>query len=150
MHHFKAIGEFKLELQSGNAKFRSNLFIFVPWNLEIWWMALKYNKAPLLCYFKLCASFGSHQLIQTGVIVRKHQVRSKSMIFLSCVTLQLDRCPRKTIGHILYGTSSFVHHFIAISQFKLELQSGNAKFGSKSFIFCPVWPWNLMDNLGKQ
>ena len=30
------------------------------------------------------------------------------------------------------------------------LWSGNAQFGSKSVMFCPVWPWNLMDNLGKQ
>ena len=26
----------------------------------------------------------------------------------------------------------------------------NAQFGSKSVTFCPVWPWNLMDDLGKQ
>ena len=30
------------------------------------------------------------------------------------------------------------------------LQSGNAQFGSKSVMFCTVWPWNLMDDLGKQ
>ena len=38
----------------------------------------------------------------------------------------------KTIGHLFYATSSFVHHFVAIGEFKLELQSGNAQFGSKS------------------
>ena len=96
-HHFIAIVQFKLELQSGNTKSGQNQWFF-----------------------------------------------------LSCLTLQFDRCPWKTIGYILYGISIFVHHFIAIGQFKLELQSGNAKFGSKSFIFCPVWPWNLMDDLGKQ
>ena len=26
----------------------------------------------------------------------------------------------------------------------------NAKFGSKLAIFCPVWPWNLIDDLEKQ
>ena len=31
----------------------------------------------------------------------------------------------------------------------LELQSGNAQFGSKSSIFRPVWPWNLTDDLEK-
>ena len=36
-----------------------------------------------------------------------------------------------------------------LGEFKLELQSGNAKFGSKSAIFCPVWPCNLMDDLAK-
>ena len=49
-----------------------NQQFFVPCDLEIWWMTLKNYRAPLLCYFKLCASFGSHWWIQTGVIVRKH------------------------------------------------------------------------------
>ena len=35
-------------------------------------MTLKNNSAPLLCNFKLCASFHSHWWIQTGVTVRKH------------------------------------------------------------------------------
>ena len=34
-------------------------------------MTCKYNRTPLLCYFKLCASFHSHWWIQTGVTVRK-------------------------------------------------------------------------------
>ena len=38
-------------------------------DLEIWRMTFKNNKAPLLCYFKLCASFRSHWWIQTGVTV---------------------------------------------------------------------------------
>ena len=50
----------------------------------------------------------------------------------------------------LYTTSSFVHHFKPLDEFKLELQSGNAQFRSKSAIFCPVGPWNLMDDLEKQ
>ena len=81
---FKTLGEFKLKLQSGNAQFGSKSVIFVPSDLEIWWMTLKNNRAPLLRCF-------------------------------SCV-----------------------HHFIAIGEFKLELQPGNAQFGSKSMLFCPV------------
>ena len=46
--------------------------------------------------------------------------------------------------------SIIVHHFIAISEFKLELQSGNAQFGSNSTIFLAMWPWNLTDDLEKQ
>ena len=34
-------------------------------------MTLKNNRAPLLCYLKLCASFRGHELIQTGITVRK-------------------------------------------------------------------------------
>ena len=44
---------------------------FAPCDLEIWQMTLKNNRAPLLCSFKLCASFHSHWWIQTGVTVRK-------------------------------------------------------------------------------
>ena len=43
----------------------------------------------------------------------------------------------KTTGNLFYAASSFVHHFIAINEFKLELQSGNAQFGSKLMIFVP-------------
>ena len=56
----------------------------------------------------------------------------------------------KTIGHLFYATSSFVQHFVAIGEFKLELQSGNAQSGSNSTIFKAVRPWNLTDDLGKQ
>ena len=37
-------------------------------------VAAKNNRAPLLCYFKLCASFRSHWLIETGVTVRKRPI----------------------------------------------------------------------------
>ena len=96
VHHFIAIGEFKLELQSGNAQSGQIQQFLKPYDLEIWQMTCE------------------------------------------------------TIGHLFYATSSFVHHFIPIGEFKLELQSGNAQFGSKSAIFCPVWPWNLTDDLEKQ
>ena len=96
-HHFVAIGEFKLELQSGKAQF--------------------------------------------GL---------KSTIFFSRVTLQIDVWPWKTIGHLSYAASSFVHHFITIGEFKLELQSGNAQFWSKSTILEPcdldIWPMTLKNN----
>ena len=51
-----------------------NWRFLVPCDLEIWWMTLKNNRAPLLCYFKLCASFRSHWWIQTGVTVRKRPI----------------------------------------------------------------------------
>ena len=58
--------------------------------------------------------------------------------------------PCKTIGHLFDPSSSFVHHFGAIGEFKLELQSGNAQFGSNSMIFRAARPWNLTDDLEKQ
>ena len=78
------------------------------------------------------------------------QFMSKLVIILSHVTLKFDGGLLKTIGHLFYATSSFVYNFIAIGQFKIDLQSGNAKFGSKSVICCPMWPWNLTDDIEKQ
>ena len=46
-------------------------------------MTLKNNRAPLLCYFKLCASFRSHWWIQTGVTVRKRPIWVKFNDFLA-------------------------------------------------------------------
>ena len=83
VHHFKAISEFKLELWSGNAQFGSKSTIFVLCDLEIWGMTLKHNRAPLLCCFKLCASFCSHWWIQTGVTVRKRPIWVKIDFFLA-------------------------------------------------------------------
>ena len=63
---------------------------------------------------------------------------------------KFDGWPSKTIGHLFYATSSFMHHFVAIGEFKLELQSGNARSGSNLTLFRAVWPWNLMNDLEKQ
>ena len=106
-----------------------NRRFFSPCDLEVWWMTPKNNRAPLLCYFKLCASFRSHWWIQTGVTVRKRLIWVKIDAFFSRVTLKFDGWPSKTIGHLFYATLSFVHHFVAIGEFKLELESGNAQSG---------------------
>ena len=174
-----------------------------PCDLEIWRMTLQNNRAPLLCYFKLCASFRTHWWIQTWVTVRKRSIPVKIDDFFSRVTLKFYGWPSKTIGHLFYATSSFVHHFVAISEsklelqsgnaklgqirrflepcdleiwrmtlqtighlfyassnfvhhfvaigeFKLELQSGNAQSGSNWTIFWAAWPWNLTDDIEKQ
>ena len=97
-------------------------------------MTLTCDRAPLLCYLKFCTSFCSQWSIQTGVRVQKHLIRVKIRKFLSHLTLIFDRWPWKTIGH-LFTTSSFMHHFIAICEFKLVLQSKNAQTGSKLAIF---------------
>ena len=72
------------------------------------------------------------------------QIRFKSSIFMACMTFKFNGWPRKTIGHLFYATSSFVH------QFKLEWQSRNTQSEPKSATFCPVWPWNSTDDLEKQ
>ena len=103
----------------------------------------------LLYYVKLCASFQSHHWIPTGVTVRKHSIRAEIFFFSSRVTIKFDGRPWKTIGHLFYTTPSLEHYFKAIGDFKLELQSRNIQFGSKS-ISLTVWPWNLTDDLEKQ
>ena len=118
VQHLKTIGIFKLD---------QNWQFFVPHDLENWQMTLKNNRAPLLCCFKLCASFQIHRWNQTWVTVRKRSIRVKISDFWSRLTLKIGRWPWKTIGHIFYATSRFLRHFIG--RFKLELQSGNAQFG---------------------
>ena len=54
------------------------------------------------------------------------------------------------MGHLFYATSSFVHHFVAIGEFKLELLSGNAQSGSNLTIIWAVWPRNSTDDPEKQ
>ena len=131
-------------------KFDPNHRFFSPCDLEIWCITSKNNRTPLLYYIKLCVSFQIHRWIQTEVTLRKGSIRVEIGNFLSLATLKFDGWPCKTIGHLVYSTSSFVHYFKSIGELKLKLQSGNAQFGSKSAIFCPVWPRNLMDDLEKR
>ena len=110
-------------------------------------MTPKNNRAPLLYSIKLCASFQIHHWLQTGVTVRKCPICVTINDFFSRVTLKFDVWPWKTISYLFYATSSFVHHFVAIGEFKLGLQSGNALFGSKLTIFLPcdlaIWRMTL-------
>ena len=57
------------------------------------------------------------------------------LLKLARMTLKFDGWPPKTIGYAFYATSSFVRHFKHISEFKLELQSGNDQFRSQLVIF---------------
>ena len=77
-------------------------------------MTFKNNRAPLLCYFKLCAAFRSHWWIQTGVTVRKCPIWVKIDDFFSRVTLKFNGWPSKTIGRLSSALSSYMHHFIII------------------------------------
>ena len=113
-----------------------------PCDLEIWQMTFKNNRAPLLYNFKLCASFCSHWWIQTGVTVQKRPIGVKFFAFYSCVTLKFDGWSWKAIGHLSQASSSYMHHFITICEFKLELQSGNGQVG-----LWPLWPWPLTSDL---
>ena len=150
VHHFKFIGESKLKLQSGNAQFGSKLAIFCPlwpWNL----MDDLGNRTGTssILHQALCV-ISKPWVNSNWSYSLKHSIRVKIGIFLSRVSLKFYGWTWKKIGHLFYISSSFLHHFKAIGEFKLEIQSGNAQFGTKSAIFCPLWPWNLMDDLEKR
>ena len=124
-----------IKLSASNWSYSPGLFksgqnrqFFLPHDLGIWWMTLKNNRAPPLCYVKLCASFQSDRWIQTWFIIRKHSIWVKVSDLLSRVTLKFDGWPWKTTGRLFYTASSFLHHFKAIGEFKLELKSRNAQF----------------------
>ena len=133
-----------------NLNLDSNRRFFRLCDREIWWMTSKNNKALFLYYIKLCASFQIHWWIQTRLTVQKRSIQVEIGDMLSSVTLKFDGWPWKTVGHLFYATSSLVQHFVAIGEFKLELQSGNAQSGSNSTIFRAVRPWNLTYDLEKQ
>ena len=100
---------------------------FSPCDLEIWWMTI--NKANL-----------RDLIAATGLVISNW---IQIVNFSAHVTVKFDGWPCKTIGHLFYATSSFVHHFVPIGEFKLKLQSGNAQSGSNWMIFRAVRPWNL-------
>ena len=114
-------------------------------------MTLKNNRAPFLFYDTLSFvhhfnAIGKFKLkFKSG----KAQLGSRSTIFLAMWPRNFYGWPWKTIGHLLYATSSFVHYFVPIGEFNLELQSGNAQFGSNSTIFRAMWPCNLTNDLEK-
>ena len=114
-------------------------------------MTSKNNRAYLLYYIKLCASFQTHWWIQSGVTVSKRSIWFKIGDFLSYVTLKFDGWHWKTVGHLFYAISSFENHFKAISELKLEWQSWNVQFGLKWAIFETLkfdgWPQKTIGHL---
>ena len=138
------------DLKAATGLLISNWIQIRPCDREIWWMTSKNNRALLLYYIKLCASFPMYWWIQTRFTVQKHSILVKVGDMLSHMTLKFHGRPWKTIWYLVYATSSFVQHFVAIVEFKIELQSRNAQSWSNSTIFRAVQPWNLTVDLAKQ
>ena len=148
MHQFINICEFKLELQTGKAQFWSNLAKFsAPYDLEIWQMTLKNNMVPLLWHCKHCVWFRSH--VWLWILSYRPEAPKFGQNLFDLCDLHLWPLPLT----FFYAASSFVHHFIAIGKIKLELQTGNAQFGSKLTFFsrmtltCDGWPWKTIRHL---
>ena len=147
VHHFKAIGEFKLGLQSGNAQFGSKWAILFPCNLEIWQMTLKNNRVHLLYGLKLCASFHSHQWIQTWATVRKPPIWVEiDYSFVSCnhqiwqMTQKNNRAPLlcyvKLLVNLNWGYSPETHNW-----------GQNQRFLSRVTLKFHGWPWKKLGRL---
>ena len=96
VHHFIAIIEFKLELQSNLGQ---NRWFFEPCDLEIWRITLKKHRAPLLSNIKLCALFHHHMWIQIGVTVQKQLSRVLTSVTLT-LTSDLDLLHGQTDGQM--------------------------------------------------
>ena len=75
-------------------KWDSNHRFFNLCDLEIWRMALKNNRACILYYDKLCASFQIIWWNPTGVSVRKLSIRVNLAFFVQC-DLETDGWTRK-------------------------------------------------------
>ena len=122
---FQTMGEFKLSYNPETLHSGQNRRFSVPCDLEIWWWPWEKNGSPLYTTSSLCIISKSWVNSNWGYIPEMLN-SGQNRHFLSCVTLTFDGWPSKIIGRLFYVASSFVHHFIAICEFKLELQSGNA------------------------
>ena len=83
-------------------------------------VTLKNNKAALLCHF--VQHFVAISEIKLEYMSENNQLGSKSVCFCSCVSLQFDIWMWKTIWQLFQTTLSFTHNFVAIGEFRLELQ----------------------------
>ena len=99
-----------------------------PCVIEIWRMTSQNKRALLLYCVKFCASFQSHQWIQTGVTVQKRSIRVEIDDILSRVILKFARLPWNTIVNLFHTTSSFYAKPSVKSNFSYSpetLNSGN-------------------------
>ena len=122
-HQWIQTGVLLLQFRNGKWVKIDVFFFFVSHDLEIWQMTLKNNRAPLLCYFKLWASFRNHWWIQTGITVWKgiiHVIWVKIDNFLLPCDLEIWRMTLKNnrapvLSNIKLCTSfNHVHHHIRI------------------------------------
>ena len=102
--------------------------------LEIWWMTLENNRAPLIYYTKLCASFKSHRWSQTWVIVRKRSSRVKIGDFFVLCDLEIWWMTlKKNWASLLYYImlcASFQSHEWIKSRVSVQKRSIRVKIGN--------------------
>ena len=136
-------------------KFDSNRRLFGPCDLTIWWMTLKI--IGQLSYIKPSLVHHHDDIIKWKNFPRYWPFvrgihRSVTRNFDVFFDLRLN----KGLSKLSWGwwsetpSSSLWRHRNDLShlgEFKQDLLSRNAQFGSKSAIFCPVWPWKKIGHL---
>ena len=115
-------------------------------------MTFKNNRAPLLCYFKLCAAFHSHWWIQTGVRVRKPPNLGQIRRFLApCdleiwqMTLKNNRAP--LLSNIKLYVSFHHHTWIQTGvtvQKRLSWVVTSVTLTFRPLPFAWTLPWSLV------
>ena len=122
-----------------------NRLFFAQCDLEIWWMTLKSNRAPFLCYFKLCASFHNHQWIQTRVRVQKRPIWVKICFFSPCdleirrMTLKKNMAPLLCYFKLCASFQS--HRCIQTRVTVRKNHQIGAKFLTSVTLTFDLWPW---------
>ena len=109
---------------------------------------------PLLCHFNLCALFYSCLWIQTEFTLWKWSILVKINLALNrrffgpcdleilCMTFKNSRAP--LLCHFKLCTLFRSHLWI---QTGLTVQKSSIRVNID--IFCPMWPWQLMDDIEK-
>ena len=110
-------------------------------NVEYNDVSYPYIGRPCKTFAKRCISF--HSRIWTRVTIRKRLIAVKIVDFSARVNLKFDGWPLDTRGHIAYTSLSFVHHFVTMYDFKLELRPGNAQIGAKFVLTSLTWALDL-------
>ena len=109
-----------------------------PCDLEIWRMTFKNNRAPLLCYFKLCASFHSHWRISNLSYSPETPNLGQICRFLAPCELEIWRMTFKNNrAPLLSNIKLYVsfHH-------RMWIQTG-VTVRKRKFRSWPLWPWPL-------
>ena len=118
---------------------------FVTFDLEIWRMTLKNNRAPLLCYFKLRASFRSHWPVNSNWSDSPETPNlGQNRRFFSRVTSKFDGLALKNIraSPLLSNLKLY-----ASFHYHMWLQTGVTVWKRLSWVVTSVtltfdlWPW---------
>ena len=118
------------------ANWGQNQRFFEPCDLAIWCMTLKNNRAPLLFYFKLCASFRSHWCPETPNLGQIRQFLELCDLEIWRMTLKNNRAP--LLSNI--KLSATFHHQMWIQTGVTVWKRLNGIMTSVTLTF-DLWPW---------